>query len=437
MKHKKIVVAIAAVATIGFIGINQVGYQGEVESGIENIVNQLNEARLFGEDFDAELTSLEGGIFSSSGIIAVKTGPEYRPTEFEVGYTVNHGVTTFLTGASYDVNIINSVMDGNDEVTLTSVLFNGEPITVNGSLDGDSIKGILTVPTAEFSEGRNGLKTKAIVTEFYASDFDDNGSPYVYEVLTKIPFLTFTDRREAFELTGVSLALMSEFDGEKGSGTLSLEVHEASVTKESNSRENEHLELKDLAITMGIDLKDELTSDFALEFDEINIDGQSLSDVEISYTLAGIDSKSIVDIINLGQKAAKEGWSEHRVQKSVEKVLMERADNLLTYNPRLEINRIKAKMNGDLLIDAEGIAKLDASKLPQGFLKSSFEYNRPPNPQELIKAILVDFEAKLGDKASETAANINPMAAALMSGSGNKFTFKIENGETTMNGERL
>ncbi|MFD1007705.1 hypothetical protein, partial [Oceanisphaera ostreae] len=61
----------------------------------------------------------------------------------------------------------------------------------------------------------------------------------------------------------------------------------------------------------------------------------------------------------------------------------------------------------------------------------------PPNPQELIKAILVDFEAKLGDKASETAANINPMAAALMSGSGNKFTFKIENGETTMNGERL
>ncbi|MFD1009148.1 DUF945 family protein [Oceanisphaera ostreae] len=309
----------------------------------------------------------------------VKTGPEYRPTEFEVGYTVNHGVTTFLTGASYDVNIINSVMDGNDEMTLTSVLFNGEPITVNGSLGGDSIKGILTVPTAEFSEGRNGLKTKAIVTEFYASDFDDNGSPYVYEVLTKIPFLTFTDRREAFELTGVSLALMSEFDGEKGSGTLSLEVHEASVTKESNSRENEHLELKDLAITMGIDLKDELTSDFALEFDEINIDGQSLSDVEISYTLAGIDSKSIVDIINLGQKAAKEGWSEHRVQKSVEKVLMERADNLLTYNPRLEINRIKAKMNGDLLIDAEGIAKLDASKLPQGFLKSSFEYNRPPN----------------------------------------------------------
>ncbi|MGB5855708.1 MAG: DUF945 family protein, partial [Oceanisphaera sp.] len=277
MKHKKIVVAIAAVATIGFIGINQVGYQGEVESGIENIVNQLNEARLFGEDFDAELTSLEGGIFSSSGIIAVKTGPEYRPTEFEVGYTVNHGVTTFLTGASYDVNIINSVMDGNDEITLTSVLFNGEPITVNGSLGGDSIKGILTVPTAEFSEGRNGLKTKAIVTEFYASDFDDNGSPYVYEVLTKIPFLTFTDRREAFELTGVSLALMSEFDGEKGSGTLSLEVHEASVTKESNSRENEHLELKDLAITMGIDLKDELTSDFALEFDEINIDGQSLS----------------------------------------------------------------------------------------------------------------------------------------------------------------
>ncbi|MDP5291994.1 DUF945 family protein [Oceanimonas sp. CHS3-5] len=437
MKTKKIAAAVAAVTVVGFVGINQAGYKGQVKAGVDNIIEQLNDARLFGEEINAELASHDGGVFSSNGVITVKAGSDYRPTEFRINYTVAHGLTTVLGGASYEAEIINSVMDGNDEKTLTSVLLNDQPVIINGSLGSDSIDGTLTVPAIEFSEGRGGLEAKPIIAEFYASNFNEYGSPGLYEVQASVPLIKFKDRREGFELTDGVLELTNEFDGEKGNGEFSLELNKLTVINEGYRRDSERVEVKDLAIAMDLDLQEEFSSNLSLQFDELNANGDSLSDVEVSYSLAGIDGASIVDVIKMTQKAAKEDWSEYRLQQSIEGALRERADSLLAYNPKLEINRIKAKMNGDLLIDAEGIAKLDSSKLPKDFLKSAFEYNRAPNPQEFIKAILVDFEAELGKSASDMASTINPMAAAILSESGDKFTFKIEDGETTMNGERI
>lgn len=437
MNTKKIAAAVAAVVAVGVVAINQTGYQGQVKTGVDNLVEQLNNTHMFGESLQAELTSHQGGVFSSSGVIAVKADSGYRPTEFKLNYTVNHGLTAFLTGATYDAELINSVMDGNDKKTITSVLLDGQSVVIEGSLGSDSIDGTLTVPAIKFSEGRGGLEAQPMMAEFYVGDFDDQGTPRVYEVLAGIPFIKFQDRREGFELKDGSLELSSEFDGKEGNGAMSLAVNNATITKEGRRQHNEKIELKDLAVAMNFDLEEEFSSEFNLEFGEFTTNGESLSNVEVGYKLAGIDGQSIIDIIKLSEQATQEGWSERRIQQSVESIFRERADNLLAYNPELKIKRIKADMNGELLIDAEGMARLDASKLPRDLLKSSFEYNRAPSPQKFMNAILVDFEAELGKNASNMASALNPMAAGILSESGDKFTFKIEDGETTLNGERI
>ncbi|WMC12101.1 DUF945 family protein [Oceanimonas pelagia] len=437
MKTKKIAAAVAAVVAVGAVAINQAGYREQVKNGVDNLVEQLNDARMFGEDLQAELVSHEEGVFSSSGVITVKADSGYRPTEFQLTYTVNHGLTTLLTGASYQAELINSIMDGNAQQTMTSVLLDGKPVVIEGSLGSDSIDGTLTVPAISFAESRGGLETRPMVAAFSASEFDNEGTPGIYEVQADVPFIKFRDRREGFELKDASLELTSEFDGKEGNGELSLAVNEAIVIQDGYRRNSGKTKLKDLAVAMNFDLEEEFSSEFSLAFGEFNANGESLSNVELSYTLAGIDGQSILELIKLSEQATREGWSERRLQQSVEHVFRARADDLLAYNPELEIKRMKADINGELLIDAEGIARLDASKLPQDFLKSSFEYNRAPNPQALINAIVVDFEARLGKNASNMASALNPMAAAILSESGDRFTFRIEDGETTLNGERI
>lgn len=430
MKKTYMAVAIAAVVAVGYAGIKQVSYQNHVKAGVENIVEQLNDTAILGEQFDVTIKSQQGGLMSSSGVILLNDSNTRRLTEFQVEYTVNHGLTSLLAGPSYTAKVTNPVMKGNDKKTITSLILNGEPVVIEGSMNGDGIDGEMTIPNIDFAEGGNEVIVKPITVEFSADSFNDDGQPENFELTANAPQFTLKERNNTIEFSGGTLAINNRFDGEEGEGQATIAVAEASI-----EGRNQSISIKSFEVEVASKVDDEFSTTLAVNLGSFEGEGQNFSDGELKYQISGLDGKAFVKILEIAQKGAKDGWSDREIKKAVEGVMNERGDQLLAKNPQFELQSLQFKQNGAEIISASGVAKLNAKELPENYLQDGLRSQ--PNPQALMDAVSVDFSANLGKDAKDFFGGFSPMAAAVLEGSGDQFTFKLEKGQMTMNGDKI
>ncbi|MBU2963871.1 DUF945 family protein [Amphritea sp. 2_MG-2023] len=428
MKKTYIAVAIAAAAVVGYAGVKQVSYQDHVKAGVENLVEQLNDTTILGEQFDVTIKSQQGGLMSSSGVILLNDSNTRRPTEFQVEYTVNHGLTSLLTGPSYTAKITNPVMKGNDEKTITRLVLDGQPIVVEGNMKSDSIDGEMIIPNIDFAERSSAMTVKPITVEFSADNFNDEGRPENFEMTADMPEFMLKERHSVIGFSGGKLFVNNSFDGEEGEGQATIEIAEASI---------EGITIKSFGVDIASKVDDEFTTSLAVNLGSFEGEGQHLSDGELKYKISGLDGKAVVKILEVAQEGAKYGWSDREMKQAVEGVMNERADQLLAQNPQFELQSFQFKQNGAHIINASGVAKLDAEKLPEHYLQDGFKSRSGANPQALMNAAFVDFSANIGKEAKDLVGRFNPMAAAMLEKNGDKFTFKLEKGQMTMNGDKI
>ncbi|RTE66575.1 DUF945 family protein [Amphritea opalescens] len=428
MKKTYIAVAIAAAAVVGYAGVQQVSYQDHVRAGVEKLVEQLNDTTILGEQFDVTIKSQQGGLMSSSGVILLNDSNTRRPTEFQVEYRVNHGLATLLAGPSYTAKITNPVMKGNDEKTITSLVLDGQPVVVEGYMKGDSIDGEMIIPNIDFAENSSAMTVKPITVEFSADSFDEEGRPENFELTANMPEFMLKERHSAIGLSGGKLFMNNSFDGEEGEGQATIEIAEASI---------DGVSIKSFGVDIASKVDDEFTTSLAVNLGSLEGEGQSLSDGELKYKISGLDGKAVVKIIEVAQEGARHGWSDREMKHAVEGVLNERADQLLAQNPQFELQSFQFKQNGADIINASGVAKLDAEKLPEHYVQDGLKSRRGPDPQALMNAAFVDFSASFGKEAKDLVGMFNPMVAAMLEANGDQFTFKLEKGQMTMNGDKI
>lgn len=433
---KKYIAGAVGVALVGFAGFNQFSYAKNLKQVLDDLVYTINTSDFPEQEVSAELSTHQSGTFSSTGIMTLTAGPSRDPMTFELAYKIVHGPTTFLTGSDYHVEITNTQIGGQGDKTITSTLLNGKPVMLSGHMAPEKLTGELTVPIIALKEGDIELDSTPITAAFTLTDFGNGGSA-VYDISAHIPSLHFNSPDETLELTDGTLLIDSEYDIDTGKIKAALNIAGASVINKRAQRDNEYIGIKGLSLTTSTDIDEQLIHNVSLTFDQLEDNIQLLSDAEFSYTLAGIDGKAILDIVDISQYAAQEDWSEHRLQQAIEEIIMDRGDQLLAHNPSLEINRIKATLNDELLIDGKGLVKLYAARLPENFVRSVLDNPYSLNPQNVEKAIFADVEARLGQSAGAAIAMLDPSAAALLAESGETFSFKMKDGNVTLNGKQL
>ena len=431
---KSYIAAAVAVVVIGLAGVQQVRFQKQVDHQIEEAVRNINTYEYTSEIMHASLLEKESSVFASSGMLLITTKEGKQPSQFEVTYTVNHGPTSLLTGARYEVDITNTLFEGDNEETLTSLFFQGKPITLRGSMRSDSTEGVLTIPEVNFSMDNDTFVSAPLVTNFKASRFDQYGNPDQYTLDGHLPSFLATNDKATADLTNFHFSAYNDFNkkGGKGGAQTSLEgLHIA-----QNNEQLLHIE--NINFDTHLEVKSEFVTKFQLAFEKLEWFGYSFTNGQFDQTVKGIDGPAMLEVIEVAEQAQREQWEYADTLESIVNVLKGHADTLIAQSPSYEVNHLNADLNGALFVQAEGAVTLNASKLPDNFMTNILESNAPiGNALQAANAVEVNVQAAFGKELAATIAQFNPELAAMLVNFGESLTFELKDGQPILNGESL
>lgn len=433
MKKTHIAAAVAVVV-IGLAGVQQVRFQKQVEQQVEQLVRNMNTYDYTKEFIHASLLHKESGLFSSSGMLLITTKEDQQPSQFEVAYTVNHGPASLLTGARYEVDITNPLLEGDNEETLTSVFFQGQPITLNGSMRNDSVNGVLTVPEVNFTMDNNTFVSAPVVTNFKASRFDEYGNPDKYSLDGHLPTFLATNDTATADITSVRFSAHNDFNKKGGQGSAEMSLEALQVVQDNQPV----LRVENMSFDTQLEIKRELVNTANMSFDTLDVLGYSFTNAHFDQSLKGIDGPAMLEIVEVAEQAQYEQWEEADILEGFINVLKAHSDTLISQNPSYEVSRLNADLNGELFMQAEGKLTLNARKLPDNFLSNILESKSAiSSALQAANAIEVIVQAEFGQEFTETINQFNPELAAMITNFGEKLTFELKDGQPILNGESL
>lgn len=431
---KSYITAAVAVVVIGLAGVQQVRFQHQVEQQVEQLVRNMNTYDYTKEFIHANLLHQESGLFASSGTMVVTTKEDKQPSQFEIAYTVHHGPTALLTGARYEVDITNTLLEGDNEETLTSVFFQDKPITVRGSMRSDSTKGVFTIPEVNFTMDNNTFVSAPVVTNFEASRFNAYGNPDQYTLNGHLPSFLATNDFTTADITNVRFSAYNDFTKKGGRGGAETSLEALQIVQDNE----QVLRIEDMTFDTELKIKRELVNTFHLAFETLEVLDYSFTNGQFDQTLKGIDGPAMLDIVDVAEQAQYEQWEESEMIEGFLNVLKAHADTLIAQNPTYKVDRLHAHLNGELFVQAEGALTLNASKLPDNFMRNILESKSDiSSALQAANAVEVNVQAEFGEELAATIAHFNPELAAMLANFGEKLTFELKDGQPVLNGESL
>lgn len=434
---KSYIAAAVAVVLVGLAGVHQVTYKAQVQAGVEQLANEITTSVLLENGFKATPHSQQSNFFTSTGAITVVTTGEDELNEVEVEYTVSHGPLSFLTGAGYKVNIVNTAFFGDTNKTITASLMNNQPITIQGSLRRNSISGTMEVPAINLNEGNFSIQVEPVITKFYASNFNSYGSADSYKITVHSPSYRISEDGLQLDILNSSLQVNSVLNESSAFSDVDFELEKVNGWFINNNNNKADLLLSNMALSSRLKVKKELENTVAFNLESLSLGSDHYENAELSYEFSGIHGPIALEVMHLTRNANHKKWEDSELLDAIINLLFERAPELLSLNPEFNIHTLKANKNGELFLNANSSALLDSSKLPSNFAASLEQLNVFSTSTALLNALQLNVDAEFGPDFAESISRVNPLLGAVISSHNDSLSFSMKNGETTLNGSKL
>ncbi|RDE19890.1 DUF945 family protein [Motiliproteus coralliicola] len=440
MKKGLLVVAGMAVAATGTASFQQLQYEQYVQAAVQDLVEQVKDSEIEGVPIHALYDHHQGGLFESTGRVTLIAGRSTGESRIELDYVVQHYPDVPLSGASYRVEVRNSILDGSVQETLTSKLFNGKPVLMSGVVSSDSATGTVHIPEIWLTTQRDTVSGSAGTITWKAGITPEGAFSKQFSADLSYPGFEIKSQ-QGKKTGGLKIdGIQGEFAYDQRPSNNSSHLTAGFQSFDLVNRGNEFRLGK---TAWRSDWEVGRFAKSRVNFSVLNalIKGNEIPKIALNISLDKLNAEAVQTIQQLVESADQERWGAENAQQELYGMMLQLSDQLIQDDPVLAVEDLQVELGEKGSFALDGSIMLDHSKLSPTAMRELMSSGRASAgfQNDLRHALNINLHAQAEGEAQKVIyaalrRKARPIADAMQDGD---LVITAENGVLKIDGTAL
>ncbi|MCY0965087.1 DUF945 family protein [Parathalassolituus penaei] len=419
---------VSGVAVLALTGSGWAQYQlgQEVGARVDEQLNPETLSRWSGVPVEVLANDQQRGLLETRGSVRLATPTSDVPVDMTVEYVIHHSL---LGGIHWEADLPTLYVGGPVNLSLTDQMFAGKPLHVSGEMGLSKATGTLLVPETNWLvEDNDRLSIEAFPVQFQL-ELDGDNRLSAYESKAEVPPMHLDGTDVSLLVSGLSWEHRYEGSPEHLLGQFDLTIHEI--------RENSSLPVVASGITNHVETRiaTEVASTMSFGIETINSPLGTMNNLLLQTSFGGLDGSLTRQLLDQLDDAGQSGDPE-LVMEELSRFLEQHADQWFARAPWFRLDHFRFDQGDEPFIDLSGNLTLQTGQLPDDFF-SVLMKGDAVDSQALMGVLDASVDMALSQDAIALATLSNPLMGDLLASNGPAISFRISQGQMTLNGNRL
>lgn len=369
------------------------------------------------------------GWLETRGSVRLATPSSDIPLDMTVEYVIHHRLTDVVSGFEWSASLTTLYVGGPVNVSLIDQVFGGQPVLVDGRAEPGQVSGVVTVPAASWVlDGIDTLEAQAFPIRFGLQQ-GENLRLGAYNSQADVPPIRISGPDLKLEING--LGWRHEYSGQADvlAGHLDLAIAEI------RAQNGMAFVATGIHNRMDTRISTELESHLSFSIEHIQSPLGEMQGLLLETAFGGLDGSLTRQLLDQLDDASQSG-DPALVMVELNRFLEQNADQWFSRAPWFRLEHFRFNQGDEPFIDLSGNLTLQTSRLAPDFF-AGWMKGAMPDPLDLMNVLDASVDMSLSQDAIALATLSNPLMGDLLANNGPAFSFRMSQGQMTLNGNPL